>query len=97
MGLLKNQIASRLNNLFLQQILGQFCPGQIDAAEASHHLQIGRAHLYRLRTRFLKERTRFAAKLSGGDHWPDWPPAAVRFLKAVPASSKATQFSTGGR
>jgi hypothetical protein len=90
--LLKNQIASRLNNLFLQQILGQFCPGQIDAAEASHHLQIGRAHLYRLRTRFLKERTRFAAKLSGGDPWPDRPPAAVRFLKQFLPLQKPPNF-----
>ena len=34
-----------------------------------------------LRTRFLTERSHFAAKLSGGDHWPDWPPEAMAFLK----------------
>jgi hypothetical protein len=80
-GYKKKQIARRLNHLFLQQILRQFNQGQMDAADAAHHLQISRAHLYRLRTRFLKERSRFAAKLSGGDHWPDWPPEAVSFLK----------------
>ena len=34
-----------------------------------------------LRTRFLKEHSSFVAKLSGGDHWPDWPPQAIAFLK----------------
>jgi hypothetical protein len=53
----------------------------IDVAEASFQLGIGRTHLYRLRTRFLKERSKFAATLSGGDHWPDWPPQVVAFLK----------------
>ena len=81
MELLKKQLAKRLTNLFLQQILQQFNEGQIDLTEAAYQLQIGRTHLYRLRTRFLKERSKFAAKLSGGDHWPDWPPQAVAFLK----------------
>jgi hypothetical protein len=79
--LLKKQLAKRLTNPFLQHILKQFNEGTIDVADASYHLQISRAHLYRLRTRFLKERSDFAAKLSGGDHWPDWTPAAIQFLK----------------
>jgi len=70
LGLLKKQIAKRLTNLFLQQILQQFNEGLIDITEASFQLQIGRTHLYRLRIRFLRERSHFAAKLSGGDHWP---------------------------
>jgi hypothetical protein len=53
----------------------------IDVVDAAHHLQVSRAHLYRLRTRFLKERADFAAKLSGGNHWPDWTPEAIQFLK----------------
>jgi hypothetical protein len=73
-------------------MLRQFNQGQIDAADAAHHLQISRAHLYRLRTRFLKERSRFAAKLSGGDHWPDWPPEAVRFLKQFLPLQKPPNF-----
>jgi hypothetical protein len=64
----------------------------IDAAEAAQHLQISRAHLYRLRTRFLRERSRFAAKLSGGDHWPDWPPAVIAFLKAFLPLQKPPNF-----
>ena len=61
-------------------------------ADAAHHLQISRAHLYRLRTRFLKERARFAAKLSGGDHWPEWPPKAITFLKEFLPLQKPPNF-----
>jgi hypothetical protein len=78
--------------LFLQQILRQFNQGDIDAADAVHHLQISRAHLYRLRTRWLRNRTAFAAKLSGGDHWPDWPPKAVGFLKKFLPLQKPPNF-----
>lgn len=62
------------------------------AADAAHHLQISRAHLYRLRTRFLKEHSRFAATLSGGDHWPAWPPKASAFLKAFLPLQKPPHF-----
>jgi hypothetical protein len=86
------QIGKRLTNLFLQQIFRQFNQGYIDAADASHHLQISRAHHYRLRTRFLKERFRFAAKLSGGDHWPEWPPEAIAFLKEFLPLQKSPNF-----
>lgn len=64
----------------------------IDVAEASFQLGIGRTHLYRLRTRFLKERSKFAATLSGGDHWPDWPPEAVAFLKKFLPLQKPPSF-----
>jgi hypothetical protein len=78
---IKKQLANRLPNPFLQHILHQFNEGIIDGVDATYHLQVSRAHLYRLRTRFLKERSAFAAKLSGGAHWPDWTPEAIRFLK----------------
>jgi hypothetical protein len=88
----KKQIAKRLTHLFLQQILRQFNEGLIDATDAGHHLQISRAHLYRLRTRFLKERSHFTAKLSGGDHWPDWPPEVSTFLKKFLPLQKPPNF-----
>jgi hypothetical protein len=90
--LLKKQIAKRLTNLFLQQILQQFNEGTIDVAEASRLLQIGRTHLYRLRTRWLQNRTEFTAKLSGGDHWPDWPPQAIAFLQEFLPLQKPPNF-----
>jgi hypothetical protein len=92
LGLLKKQLAKRLTNLFLQQILGQFNAGTVDAGDCAHHLQISRAHLYRLRTRFLKEHSAFGAKLSGGDHWPDWPPEAIAFLKEFLPLHKPPNF-----
>ena len=92
MGLLKKQIAKRLTNLFLQQILQQFNEGLIDVTDASFQLQIARTHLYRLRTRFLSERSRFTAKLSGVDHWPDWPPEAIALLKEFIPLQKPPNF-----
>ena len=92
MGLLKKPLAKRLTNLFLQQILQQFNEGLIDITEASFQLQIGRTHLYRLRTRFRRERSHFAAKLSGGDHWPDWPPEAIPFLQEFIPLQKPPNF-----
>jgi hypothetical protein len=74
-------LAQRLAPPFLWQILSQFNAGQIDALEASQHLQVSRAHLYRLRTLWLQNRSQFSAKLSGGDHWPDWPPQVCQFLQ----------------
>jgi hypothetical protein len=88
----KNQLAKRLTDPFLQHILQQFNDGHIDATEASHQLQISRAHLYRLRTRWLQNRSEFAAQLSGGDHWPDWPPEAQQFLKAFVPLQKPPNF-----
>lgn len=64
----------------------------IDVAEASFQLGIGRTHLYRLRTRFLKDRSKFAARLAGGDHWPAWPPKAVAFLKEFLPLQKPPNF-----
>jgi len=77
----KKQLAKRLTRPFLQHILQQFNEGQIDCPEASSLLQISRAHLYRLHTCWLQNRSEFFPQLSGGDHWPDWPPEASQFLK----------------
>jgi hypothetical protein len=85
-------LAKRLTSPFLQHILQQFNDGQIDRAEASQHLQISQAHLYRLRTRWLQNRAEFSAKLSGGGHWPDWPPAASQFLQDFVPLQKPPNF-----
>ena len=92
MCLLKNQIARRLTAPFLHHILQQFNDGHIDRAAASRLLRVNQSHLYRLRTRWLRNRTAFAAKLSGGDHWPDWPPKAVTFLKKFLPLQKPPNF-----
>lgn len=85
-------MANRLTNPFLQLILQQFNDGQIDGTEASQQLQVSRAHLYRLRTRWLQTRSDFTAQLSGGGHWPNWPPEATQFLKAFVPLQKPPNF-----
>jgi hypothetical protein len=85
-------LAKRLTGPFLQHILQQFNDGQIDRAAASQHLQISQAHLYRLRTRWLRNRAEFSAQLSGGGHWPDWPPEASQFLKEFVPLQKPPNF-----
>lgn len=85
-------MAHRLTRPFLQHILQLFNGGQIDRTEAAQHLQVSQAHLYRLRARWLKQRSRFSAKLSGGGHWPDWPPAAIQFLKDFIPLQKPPNF-----
>ena len=54
--------------------------------------RFSRSHLYRLRTRFLRDRAAFAAKRSGGDHWPDWPPQARAFLQEFLPLHKPPNF-----
>jgi hypothetical protein len=85
-------LARRLPRPFLQRILQLFNGGQIDRQEAAQHLQVSPAHLYRLRARWLKQRSRFSARLSGGDHWPDWPPAVIQFLKDFIPLQKPPNF-----
>jgi hypothetical protein len=85
-------LAKRLTTPFLHRILQQFIAGKIDWSNAAHHLQISRAHLYRLRTRWLRRRSRFSARLSGGDHRPDWPSAASRFLQDFVPLQKPPNF-----
>lgn len=81
-----------MGNSFLHNILQQFNSGLIDCEEASHYLQISRAHLYRLRTRWLQNRSEFSAQFSGGDHWPDWPDQATQFLKDFVPLQKPPNF-----
>jgi hypothetical protein len=89
-------LAKRLTNPFLQHILQPFNDGQIARAEAAQLLRISQAHLYRLRTRWLQHRTQFRAQfraqLSGGGHWPDWPPQATQFLKDFVPLQKPPNF-----
>ncbi len=91
-GLRKKQLAKRFTAPLLHRILQQFNAGKIDGADAAHHLQISRAHLYRLRARWLRRRSRFSVKISGGDHRPDWPPEATRFLKDFVPLQKPPNF-----
>ena len=91
-GIIKKQLATRITSLVLHQILQQFNDGLIDCADAAFHLQVSRAHLYRLRTRWLLDRPQFCVHLSGGDHWPDWPPEVRQFLQDFVPLQKPPNF-----
>jgi len=54
----------------------------MDAEAAAQALDISRAHLYRLRTLWLRDRDRFIPQLSGGNHQPDWSADVLSFLEA---------------
>ena len=78
----KHQIPNRLTPLFLNQTLEAFNAGQLDATTAAQELNVSRAHLYRLRTRWLRQPSAFRAQLSGGSHRPDWPAKVDLFLES---------------
>src|ERR1043166_2931356 len=73
---------NRLTPLFLNQTLEAFNAGQLDATTAAQELNVSRAHLYRLRTRWLRQPSAFRAQLSGGSHRPDWPAKVDLFLES---------------
>jgi hypothetical protein len=74
------QLAHRLPVEFVRNILSDFNAGSLDAVTAASHLGVGRSRLYELRTAWLRERSDFAPKPSGGDQRTDWPPEVQRFL-----------------
>ena len=78
----KYQIPKRLTPLFLSQTLQAFNTGQLDADTTAQQLSVSRAHLYRLRTRWLRHPATFSAQLSGGSHRPDWPAEVDLFLQS---------------
>ena len=78
----KHQIPKRLTPLFLNQTLKAFNAGQLDATTAAQELNVSRAHLYRLRTRWLRHPASFTAQLSGGPHRADWTADVDQFLQS---------------
>jgi len=64
----------------VERILTVFNSQQMDAAAAAERLQVSRAHLYRLRTRWLRQRKRAQFAASGGNHRPLWPTEVLAFL-----------------
>jgi hypothetical protein len=76
----KRQIGRRLSPDFVHLTLDDFHKGLIDSAEACLRLDIGRAHLFRLRLRRIHQKP--ATAVSGGNHRSPWPADVQRFLEA---------------
>lgn len=65
----------------------------MDLTTACERLQIGRTQLYRLRTRWLKEKASFIPKLSGGNHKKPWPEEAANFIKEILPLSNPVNYA----
>lgn len=65
---------------FVRQILNDFNAGSLTAATAAQRLGIGLSRLYELRTTWLRQRTHFQPRASGGDHRGAWPTDVQKFL-----------------
>lgn len=66
---------------------------QMDAATVCERLQIGRAHLYRLRTEWLNDKRAFAPQLSGGNHKELWPQVVTDFLEQILPLSEPLNYA----
>lgn len=89
----KSQLAHRLETSLVDEILELFNAGQMDGETACERLQIGRTHLYRLRTRWLKNKRSFALKLSGGNHKELWPKPVTDFIEEILPLSKPLNYA----
>ena len=76
----KNQLARRLPAQFVRQILNDFNAGALTATVAAQRLGVGLSRLYELRTTWLRQRTHFQPRASGGDHRGAWPTDVQKFL-----------------
>lgn len=65
---------------FVRQILNDFNAGHLDAATAAQLLGVGASRLYELRTSWLRQRSHFQPRASGGDHRGPWPVDVQKFL-----------------
>lgn len=63
------------------QILKDFNAGAMDADSAASRLGVSRARLYQLRAAYLKNKSSYQPKASGGDRREVWPPVVTEFLK----------------
>lgn len=80
-GRAKKQLIHRLPPAFVLQILKDFNSGAIDAFSAANRLGVSRARLYQLRTGYLRNKSDYQPKASGGARREAWPPEVVKFLK----------------
>ena len=89
----KSQLAHRIETSLVCEILDLFNAGQMDSATACERLQIGRTQLYRLRTRWLKDKGAFELRLSGGNHKELWPKTVTDFLEEILPLSKPLNYA----
>jgi hypothetical protein len=89
----KSQLAHRVEGGLVREILELFNAGQMDCATACERLQVGRAHLYRLRTEWLKSKRGFEPQVSGGNHKTRWPKPVTDFLQEILPLSRPLNYA----
>ncbi len=89
----KSQLAHRVESSLVNEVLKAFNSGEMDRATACERLQIGRAHLYRLRARWLKNKKTFTPNVSGGNHRESWPQSVTTFLKEILPLSRPLNYA----
>ncbi len=85
---MRQQITNRLGVAHVRDTMRQFTAGEISRFQAMDSLQIGQSQLYALRTSFLMAKGvgkegEWEPGASGGNHMPEWPKEAQKFLKKV--------------
>ncbi len=65
----------------------------MDCGTACERLQIGCAHLYRLRARWLKNKKSLHLQVSGGNHKDPWPQEVTAFLKEILPVSEPLNYA----
>lgn len=89
----KSQLAHRVEGSLVGEILELFNSAQMDQATACERLQIGRAHLYRLRSQWLKNKKALTPKTSGGNQKGLWPAPVRAFLQEILPLSKPLNYA----
>jgi hypothetical protein len=89
----KSQLAHRVSDNLVGEVLQTFNAGEMDRRTACERLQIGCTHLYRLRARWLKSKKLFHLQASGGNHKHPWPQEVTAFLKEILPLSKPLNYA----
>ena len=96
---MQKQIVNRLGVAHIRDTVKSFSEGSATLAQALSELGIKKTRLYELKRDFLAAKARGEADgwmpgASGGNHMPDWPEEAQRFLRRVlGTASNADRYS----
>ena len=77
---------------FVRRILKDFNDGILNADQAAESIGVKRSRLYELKTDFLRNKTAYQPKCSGGERKAPWPAQAVDFVAGLLPLSEPTNY-----
>ena len=94
----KQQLIHRHPAPIIRHLLACHRKHEISAVEAARELGLARSRFYELYSDYLRACARGQAEVwspgpSGGNHRPDWPPAALALLKKLLTSKPSSSYS----